>query len=228
VRVAAAETATVTRGRFSGSRQRQTRGGHGRHRGRDCHGALGSPFRACGSRAPLTENRPTFARRATGGCPAPVSRAPGVRLRRSANPRAQRGTRFSGPAVHEKGRDGTRRVLGPTGAVPGARRSASRPDARRDIFSGAWLRHARSGDPAPGSGAAPASSVGFRGGHGLRPRSPVTDEAFRGPRAQRRPPAGEGATCHMVTRTAATRKGPAPRRGSVERSRLGVATNADD
>jgi hypothetical protein len=42
----------------------------------------GSPVRACGSRAPLKENRPAFARRAAGGCPAPVPRIPGVRRRR--------------------------------------------------------------------------------------------------------------------------------------------------
>jgi hypothetical protein len=51
-----------------------------------------SPFRACGSRAPLKKIRPTFARRATGGCPAPVPRVPGVRLGRCSNSRAQRGT----------------------------------------------------------------------------------------------------------------------------------------
>jgi hypothetical protein len=57
----------------------------------------GSPFRACGSRAPLKEIRPAFARRATGGCPAPVPRAPDVRprrcARRCATSRAQRGPR---------------------------------------------------------------------------------------------------------------------------------------
>jgi hypothetical protein len=35
-----------------------------------------SPDRACGSRAPLKELRPAFARQATGGCPAPVPRGP--------------------------------------------------------------------------------------------------------------------------------------------------------
>jgi hypothetical protein len=38
-----------------------------------------SPCRACGSRAPLKEIRSAFARKATGGCPAPVPRGPGVR-----------------------------------------------------------------------------------------------------------------------------------------------------
>jgi hypothetical protein len=55
-----------------------------------------SPCRACGSRAPLKKGQPASARRATGGCPAPVPRVPRVRrcrhARRCARPRAQRGT----------------------------------------------------------------------------------------------------------------------------------------
>jgi hypothetical protein len=42
-------------------------------------------------------------------------------------------------------------------AVPGDRRSRSRPDASRDVFSGAWLRHARCGEPP--SAAAPLGTV---------------------------------------------------------------------
>jgi hypothetical protein len=61
----------------------------------------GSACRACGSRAPLKENQPAFARRAAGGCPAPVPCAPSVRrrrhARRCATSRAQRGTRSSCP-----------------------------------------------------------------------------------------------------------------------------------
>jgi hypothetical protein len=78
-----------------------------------------SPDRACGSRAPLKENRPASARRATGGCPAPVPRAPGVRrrrcARRCANSRTQPGTQFSGSAVYEKRRNGDAWRSGPTG-----------------------------------------------------------------------------------------------------------------
>jgi hypothetical protein len=47
-----------------------------------------SPYRACGSRAPLKETRLAIARRATGGCPAPVPRVPDVWPRRYAKSRA--------------------------------------------------------------------------------------------------------------------------------------------
>jgi hypothetical protein len=59
-------------------------------------------------------------------------------LRAARDSRAQRSTRSGAPA--------TRRVRGPW---RGAWRPpvASRPDASQDIFSGAWLRHARFGEP---------------------------------------------------------------------------------
>jgi hypothetical protein len=60
---------------------------------------------------------------------------------------AQKSTRFSGPAVHEKGRNGVRRVTGPAGAVPVVSPVAFRSLAWRFFFSGAWLRHARFGKP---------------------------------------------------------------------------------
>jgi hypothetical protein len=108
-----------------------------------------SPFRACGSRAPLKEIRPAFARRATGGCPAPVPRAPDVRplrcARRCAMSRAQGGTGFSGPEVHESGESAMRGGRGARDAEPVISPIAVRSPACRSSFSDDWLRHARPG-----------------------------------------------------------------------------------
>jgi hypothetical protein len=103
--------------------------------------------------------------------------------RRCASSRAPKSTRFSGPAVYEKGRNGVRRVAGPTGAVPVVSPVALRSPACGFFFSDDWLRHARCGEPATaaaagtGSGTAAASSVGLRHGLRFRPRPPVTDQA---------------------------------------------------
>jgi hypothetical protein len=68
----------------------------------------GSPCRACGSRAPPKENRPAVARRATGGCPVPVPRAPCVKPRRCQSLRAQQSPCSSCPMMHERERTGLR------------------------------------------------------------------------------------------------------------------------
>jgi hypothetical protein len=110
-----------------------------------------SPDRACGSRAPLKEIRSALARMATGGCPAPVPRAPGVRRRRHARrcaiSRTQRIPRFSGPAVHEKGRTGDGLPSGPVAAVPGDRRSRFGHRSVDPLSAAPGIRHARPGEP---------------------------------------------------------------------------------
>jgi hypothetical protein len=140
-----------------------------------CALPAGSPFRACGSRAPLKEHRLTVAQDAAGGCPAPVPRIPRVAPRRCAPSRASRSPRVACAS-------------GPTGAVPGARRQ--RPGTTRCGTSSAapGIRHARCGEPAAGagSGAGSAAAAGpgpgavTETGHGSRPRPPATDRGVAG------------------------------------------------
>jgi hypothetical protein len=117
----------------------------------------GSPHRACGSRAPLEENRPTSARRAAGGCPAPVPRFPGASRHRCAMSRAQRGPRIACSAQHAKRRSGGRRFSGPTAAVPRDRRSLSGPTRHATFSAAPGIRHARFGEPQ--SAAAPLGPI---------------------------------------------------------------------
>jgi hypothetical protein len=58
--------------------------------------------------------------------------------------RTPRGTRFSGPAGHENGCNGDALRLGPTGAVPGARRSLAGSTHSGASSAAPGIRHARS------------------------------------------------------------------------------------
>jgi hypothetical protein len=116
-----------------------------------------SPIRACESRAPLNENRPIFARRAAGGCPAPVPRAPGVRRRRCARGARNHvlsGTRDSRPprctnrgaTVRRAPRGSRERCLAPAGRFPPRR--VARPFQRR-LAPPREFRRASFGSSAP-------------------------------------------------------------------------------
>jgi hypothetical protein len=180
----------------------------------------GSPFRACGSRAPLKENRPAFTRWTTGGCPAPVPRAPGVRrrrhARRCATSRAQQGTCISCLAQHEKGRiDDVGRPRGPRAAEPVISPVAIRSQACRVFFSDDWLRHAHSGElvqrrPAP-SPCAQVISLPKSVRPGARLRRPWWRAMFE---IVRRSRPGRGArrrrACMHPSSTVARNCGPCP------------------
>jgi hypothetical protein len=136
-----------------------------------------------------------------GGTPA---HSQGRHARRGATSRAQRGARFSGPGVYEKGRNGVRRVAGPTGAVPVVSPVAFRSPVCRFFFSDDWLRHARFGEPR--SAAAPLGT--FLRCTGLPSRSaliapPLRLAALRWREAsfilvQSRPPPGVSTACLVV------------------------------
>jgi hypothetical protein len=102
-----------------------------------------SPNRACGSRAPLKELRSAFARRAAGGCPAPVPRVPDARRRRC----ACRCAMSRAPWCTRRGEPATWGVRGPRDAEPVISPIAFRSPACRSFFSDDWLRHAPSREP---------------------------------------------------------------------------------
>jgi hypothetical protein len=118
-----------------------------------------SPFRACGSRAPLRENRPALARRATGGCPAPVPCVPDVRrrrcVRRCATPRGS--VAVSG----DRGRGGPPALSVGADAVPAAAAASDAVAVPKHIGLGLGLglgrTHLASG-AAPDADAVPKES----------------------------------------------------------------------
>jgi hypothetical protein len=80
-----------------------------------------------GCQAPLKTSRDASGRKATGGREAPLPWAPRSASHRYASWRAERSTRFSGPAEHETSRTGDGWRRGNEGRVPGIRRPLSGP-----------------------------------------------------------------------------------------------------